>query len=783
MHDPLVGRCVRHYRILDRIGGGGMGVVYRAEDTRLGRTVALKFLHEDLTGDAVARERFLREARAASSIDHPNICSIYEIEQTDDGRLFISMAWCEGETLRARMARGGTSLAEAVEIAAQVGDGLGRAHSRGIAHRDVKPENVMLTGGVVKIIDFGLARLLAESRITRDHSTLGTVAYMSPEQTRGDEAGPRSDVWSLGVVLYELLTGERPFGGGSPDATIYAIRNDVPVPPSALASQVHPALERIVLTALEKLPERRHGDGTEFAARLRGVPVPDARPGAADATTVTLTGRRAPRTARRVAAWAAVLALAACAVLAAFVGLRGRARAPAPAPDDELRVAALLPQNATGAPDHWPDLIQALLAGEITGVRDLGVLDPLSLNGLLAETVGTTAHPSKLYDVLLREGVRLALAGSILGDESGYRLVENLVDVRSGEVLFTHSARFRDEDDVPAIVRACADALLAFIQVHVQALSQDSDLRPWVSSRNRNLEAIKEFLQASQYEYRYAKGAGAHLQRAIELDPGFIAPRIWLVSALVSTGDLASAREHYRVLRSLEHGASPFELAMIRWADAYIRGEVAEQARHLEVALDFSPGNNILLVNLAWVRYQMGDCDAALGALRPAAAARWRFPPLYDIQGRCLILLGRPAEARRCLEDARAAVDAVEPTHAAMLEALAVADGDSVAAARFHELYLTRLDEQKPAPPPSDLGPIYARLGGLADGSGAHDRAAWLFEHAVEQEPRSASHRLALAEALLRTGDRDRARAQAAEALKLDPALGRAGELLRELGG
>ena len=191
------------YKILEELGEGGMGIVYKAKDTKLDRTVALKFLPPELTRDEEAKERFIQEAKAASALDHPNICTIYEIDETKDNRMFISMACYEGESLREKIDKGLVKIEEATDIAAQIAQGLDKAHKKGIIHRDIKPANIMITeDGVVKIVDFGLAKLAGQVKLTRTGTTLGTVAYMSPEQAQGEAVDHRTDIWSLGVVLY-----------------------------------------------------------------------------------------------------------------------------------------------------------------------------------------------------------------------------------------------------------------------------------------------------------------------------------------------------------------------------------------------------------------------------------------------------------------------------------------------------------------------------------------------------------------------------------------------------
>jgi formylglycine-generating enzyme required for sulfatase activity len=265
------GTVVAHYRIEERIGSGGMGVVYRARDLRLDRVVALKFLPPALSADEHAKRRFLTEARAAAGLEDVNVCTIHEIGETDDGRLFIAMAFVEGESLRGVIDRGPLPVSRALDIAVQIARGLGCAHSRGIVHRDVKPANVMVAaGGVVKLVDFGVAKL-AGSTLTNAGTRPGTAAYMSPEQARGEDVDHRADVWALGVVLYEMLAGRRPFPGDTDAAMLHAITGTAPAPLRSVRPGVSTAVERIVARALEKDRERRFPSADAMRAALLGA--------------------------------------------------------------------------------------------------------------------------------------------------------------------------------------------------------------------------------------------------------------------------------------------------------------------------------------------------------------------------------------------------------------------------------------------------------------------------------------------------------------------------------
>jgi len=269
--DALIGQTIGSYVIVARVGGGGMGVVYQARDTRLGRTVALKFLPPQWSHDDEARQRFVREAQAASATSHPNICTIHDIETAPDGQLFIVMAYYEGQTLKQRLASGPLASDEALDIATQIADGLAKAHAQNVVHRDIKPGNVMLTEDGVRIVDFGLATFADALKLTAEHSTLGTAAYMSPEQVRGLAADARSDVWAVGVILYEMLTGRVPFQGSHAEAIAYAIRNETPAPIRASRPEVAEEIEHLVFRAMHKEPGIRFANGRELSRALRQV--------------------------------------------------------------------------------------------------------------------------------------------------------------------------------------------------------------------------------------------------------------------------------------------------------------------------------------------------------------------------------------------------------------------------------------------------------------------------------------------------------------------------------
>jgi serine/threonine protein kinase/tetratricopeptide (TPR) repeat protein len=402
----VIGQTISHFEILERLGQGGMGLVYKARDLKLDRLVALKFLPPDLSAEESIAQRFLREARAASALDHSNICTVYEIDEADD-RAFIVMAYCDGETARQRIARGLVPADQAAKIAVQVARGLAGAHARGVVHRDIKPGNIAITrDGTVKILDFGIAILAGAARITRDDSTAGTAAYMSPEQARGGVVDHRTDIWSLGVVLFEMLTGELPFRGDHPQAAIFSIVHDDPKPiPSSL--DVPERLRAIVYRSLSKDPVQRYQTAQEMLSDLSAAAVSESP---------TLEMRVAPEKERRVVRrrWPAV-------VLAASVGLTILwaawrllprslfSRAPASSP-----TIAVLPFSFRGNAQYsyLGDGMVDLLSAKLDHAGELRSIDPRAVAGATAGE--RVLDPERGRQLAGRLGAQHFVLGSIV---------------------------------------------------------------------------------------------------------------------------------------------------------------------------------------------------------------------------------------------------------------------------------------------------------------------------------------------------------------------------------
>ena len=603
--DPLVGSSVAHYRIVARLGGGGMGVVYRARDTRLERDVALKFLPPHLGLDDRAKSRFMVEARAAAALDHPNICTVHEIGEAGDGRTFIAMACYQGQVLKERIARGALPPEEAVAVAVGIARGLGAAHARGIVHRDVKPANVMLTADDgVKLLDFGVAKL-ADVTVTQSGVTPGTVAYMAPEQIRGENADARSDLWSLGVVLHEMLTGVRPFLGDHDAAVMQAILHGDPPPLGGSGGEAIARLSTIVSRLLAKNPDERYSGARQLLADLEPIAAADrhvlamgpAREPASDpsgrasatanAGDGPLESVRPARPRKWIAALSAILVLA-------VAGWAASRFASGPA---EIRRVAVLPlANLTGDPSlgYFVDGVHYALSAELSKIEGLAVHSRQSV-------LRYRGSERPLPEIARELGVDALLEGAVFKSGDSVRITVQMLRARpERQMLAASHAGPLDHALVlhNVVAREIADS------VHARLAPAESRKRR-AAKRVVNPAAEKEFLAGLYHLERSMKAelimepaqlevldsAIHHFKEAIALDPRWSAPYARLSTAYrVSTDNLPedSAAEYYRrakaaALRGIElddtdpeaHASLAIELAFQDWdwagADREIR--------------------------------------------------------------------------------------------------------------------------------------------------------------------------------------------------------------------
>jgi serine/threonine protein kinase len=469
----MIGLTISHYKILEKLGGGGMGVVYKAEDTKLDRMVALKFLPPMLTGDPEAKKRFIQEAKAASALQHHNVATIHEIDETDDGQMFICMDFYAGEALNKKIGKSPVEIEEAINIAIQIARGLDKAHKKGIVHRDIKPGNIMLTeDGVVKIVDFGLAKLAGQTKLTKEGSTLGTAAYMSPEQARGDEVDHRTDIWSLGVVLYEMITGQLPFKGDYEQAVIYSILNEEPEPMYKIRSDVPKNLEQIVNKALIKKPDTRYKEITimmEGLSRLKEEMESD-----------TSKGRKSAGTRSSIA------------------------------------VLPFVNMSADPEQEYFCDGMAEEIINALTHVESLLVIARTSAFSFKGKNINISEIGKEL-------NVEYVLEGSVRKAGNRLRITAQLIQVDGGHHLW--SERYdRELDDVFAIQDNISLAIVDNLKVKLLQKEKASMLK----RHTEDQEAYNLYLKG-RYHYQMLVSEGfekavGFFQQASEKDPDFSLP-------------------------------------------------------------------------------------------------------------------------------------------------------------------------------------------------------------------------------------------------------------------
>jgi eukaryotic-like serine/threonine-protein kinase len=603
--DPLLGHTVGQYRIEERIGGGGMGVVYRARDLRLQRPVALKFLPPHLGRDPRAKERFLVEARAAAALDHPNICTVHEIGEMADGRLFLAMACYEGETLKTRIARGPLPVAEAVSIAAALARGLAAAHAAGIVHRDVKPANVVLPArGGVRLLDFGVAKVVGTSTGSPG-LTPGTVAYMSPEQIRGEAVDAETDMWSLGIVLYEMLTGDHPFRGDSDATVMHAILREEPRPPDDLRRGVPSEVAGLALALLSRDPRER---STGFE-RLREHPAGRIEP-AGPAAGGPPPGRL--RRGRTLAATGLVLIVTGAW---AWFGYGGSKATTVDRPDP--RSIAVLPfENRSAEGEDAAFLAEGIYDDVLTQLSRIGSLRLISR----ASVVGYGDEPASVREIGRKLGVSTILEGGVERSGDRLRIHVQLIDALDERHLWAESY---DRELTPAGVFAIRSEIAEHIAAELAAALTPEERERIRAQPTRDLDAYEAYLRGVQILNRYEVGdpavAVSHLERAIELDPGFAEAHARLAQSHFDLGfkgrippEESQALAEAAARRALELDETLGEAHAVLAMVAEERSEQARAEREYRRAIELSPGIAAVHEAYAELLLHLGRAEEAL---------------------------------------------------------------------------------------------------------------------------------------------------------------------------
>jgi serine/threonine protein kinase len=633
----MIGKTISHYKIIEKLGEGGMGIVYKAQDLKLDRFVALKFLPLHLTTSEEEKQRFIHEAKAASTLEHNNICNIHEIDETEDGQLFISMAYYQGDSLDKRIKEKPLPIEEAIDIIIQIAQGLAKAHENEIIHRDVKPANIMLTKeGVVKVLDFGLAKLSTQTKLTKESTTLGTVSYMSPEQAKGEEVDYRTDTWSLGVILYAMLTGQLPFKGEYESAVIYSILNDTQEPVTGLRTGVPMEMERIINKCLEKSPADRYQHIDELIVDLRR-----SKELSSSKTTQSISEISIPIKKSRLFISSLVVSILVCIAIIYFVFFK---TAEEVSSSTERKNLVVLPFKNLGLPEdeYFADGITLDITSRLSEIKQLGVIGRTS-----ADRYKDT---EKSYDQIGDDlGVDYLLEGNVQweklpGKESKIRVTPRLIKISDGTHIWTkrYDAIYEDVFTLQSdIAEKVANALnITLLGAEQKSISQ----KP-----TDNIEAYDYYLHGNSYYTQIAvteenfRVAEKMFLKAVGLDSNFVLPYIRLAQINLDSyfqywdrneGKLTSAKYYIDKAREINPDIPEIYVALGQY---YYNGflDYDRALIELENGLRISPDNGDILGMIGFIKRRQGKYEEAISYLKrsiklnPFSSLNWEIGDTY----------------------------------------------------------------------------------------------------------------------------------------------------------